>query len=73
MTEVSFWLQTDIQLPEIEVRLYPNKRHFEQGWECLKLTRCMDRPCVARGSSVMGKWSCVNVSGLVVEPHRSGP
>jgi hypothetical protein len=27
---------------------------------------------VARGSLVMGKWSCVNVSGLVVEPDCSG-
>ena len=39
----SFWLQTDIQLPEIEVRLYPNKRHFGQGWECLKVTHSRPR------------------------------
>ncbi len=26
-----------------------------------------------KGSLVMGKWSCVNVFGLVVELHCSGP
>ncbi len=35
---VRLWLKSDIQSPEIEVRLYPNMRHFWQGWECLKVT-----------------------------------
>ncbi len=33
-----FWLQADIQPPEIEVRFTPRTRHSGQGWECLKLT-----------------------------------
>ena len=27
LANVALWLQTDMQPPEIEVRLYPNKRH----------------------------------------------
>ncbi len=41
------WLQTDIQPPENEVRLYPNSRHSGQGWECLKVTGLWLEPRVA--------------------------
>ncbi len=43
MPRVRFWLQADIQSPEIEVRSTPSSRHSRQGWECLKLTHFRHR------------------------------
>ncbi len=36
---VRVWLDSEVQRPEIEVRLYPSFRHSGQGWEGLKVTR----------------------------------
>ena len=37
--EVGLWPKTEVQRPEIEVRLCSNKRHFGRGWEGLKVTQ----------------------------------
>ncbi len=36
---VFFWLQADIQQPEIEVRSTLRSGHSKRGWKCLKVTR----------------------------------
>jgi len=37
--EVAFWLDSEVQPPEIEVHLYPSFRHSGQGPEGLKVTQ----------------------------------
>jgi hypothetical protein len=38
-TNFRFWLDSEVQRPEFDVRLYPSFRHSGQGWEGLNLTR----------------------------------
>jgi len=41
--QFSFWLQADLQSPEIDFRSSPSFRHSGQGWEGLKVTRSRPR------------------------------
>jgi hypothetical protein len=38
-SNVRNWLDSEVQRPEFDVRLYPSFRHSGQGWEGLKVTR----------------------------------
>ncbi len=38
-SNVGYWLDSEVQRPEIDVRYYPSLRHSGQGWEGLKVTR----------------------------------
>ncbi len=53
LPNVCCWLESEVQPPEIEVRLYPSFRHSGQGWEGLKVTpsRHSDNPALC-GSSL---------------------
>ena len=53
MIDVRIWLQGDLRPPEIEVRLYPNKRHFGQGWEGLKVTQAVSKLFSGRRNEIL--------------------